>query len=725
MLPEAAASDAADATDVVLSAPSNIATQPAAVLFIGFRSHITTKTITELLDETSNLPSAAAVAIAPSTTAVATTAGDDFAPTHHQTILFTFTTDDSSPTTTAVAATTIGAVATMTADDSVPSTGAAATTADESVPTTTAAVTTADDSMPATIPADDSAPATTVAATSSEDSSPTTTAAATTNDSDPTNASAATTIDDESVAATSAAATSAATSAADDSVPTTTAPATTAGETVPISSAIASTTAGESAPPASAVTSTAVDDSVQHISAVVNTSAITVSPATGTPPAPAISAASISQATSISAFSSVTTVAYTPIVMAIASVSATEPVVSTTSAAVPGKSLFATETTPTTVVAPSHTPAVATKLAAATSIVCLPPCPSAAAAAESEAASAAVPPLTSVEAVTEPEVTSSDAIETQKFPLSKDIDTSKPPLVSEAATKGGNIMKHQAKPSQTERDVVLRSLPSAASAAKGAPQSTVTPKATARFSLQDLKIYACIGRGAFSPVFAVEFRRQRGVRYALKALRKMDVSNSNQQHLVLREVQLLKELDSPFIIKLHGTSQDRHNLYVLMELVGGGDLFSYIKSRTEFGDWYYAKFYASEVVVGLQYLHSKGIIFRDLKPDNILLDAAGHVKLCDLGFAKRLEGSRNTFCGTPDYMALEIVMDRPYGKQADWWSLGCLVFELVSGRRPFHGKDPEETYSNIRHGRILRDDQRIRGPCKDLIMRLLERDPFK
>merc|ERR1712142_646680 len=145
----------------------------------------------------------------------------------------------------------------------------------------------------------------------------------------------------------------------------------------------------------------------------------------------------------------------------------------------------------------------------------------------------------------------------------------------------------------------------------------------------------------------------------------------------------------PFFVEFQSCSQSADRLYFVMEFVSGGDLLYHLYHNGKF-DENVAKFFTAEIAIGLFYLHSKGIIIRDLKLDNVLLDQEGHVKLADFGLCKEgIRGDRvtYTFCGTPEYTAPEILLDLPYGKSVDWWSFGVVLYQLMDGHTPFNGKD--------------------------------------
>lgn len=161
-----------------------------------------------------------------------------------------------------------------------------------------------------------------------------------------------------------------------------------------------------------------------------------------------------------------------------------------------------------------------------------------------------------------------------------------------------------------------------------------------------------------------------------------------------------------------------------MEYLNGGDLMFHIQSCHKF-DLPRATFYAAEIICGLQFLHSKGIIYRDLKLDNVLLDNEGHIKIADFGMCKENmfgDAKTSTFCGTPDYIAPEILLGQKYNTSVDWWSFGVLLYEMLIGQSPFHGQDEEELFQSIRmdnpfYPRWLDKD------AKDILLKLFVREP--
>nr|XP_040133186.1 protein kinase C theta type isoform X2 [Ictidomys tridecemlineatus] len=170
----------------------------------------------------------------------------------------------------------------------------------------------------------------------------------------------------------------------------------------------------------------------------------------------------------------------------------------------------------------------------------------------------------------------------------------------------------------------------------------------------------------------------------------------------------------------------KENLFFVMEYLNGGDLMYHIQSCHKF-DLSRATFYAAEIILGLQFLHSKGIVYRDLKLDNILLDKDGHIKIADFGMCKENmlgDAKTNTFCGTPDYIAPEILLGQRYNHSVDWWSFGVLLYEMLIGQSPFHGQDEEELFHSIRMDNPFYP-RWLEKEAKDLLVKLFVREPEK
>lgn len=220
-----------------------------------------------------------------------------------------------------------------------------------------------------------------------------------------------------------------------------------------------------------------------------------------------------------------------------------------------------------------------------------------------------------------------------------------------------------------------------------------------KYGLNDFEVMLSLGTGSFGRVHLV--RSVHNARYyAMKVLKKEQVVRMRQVEHTNDERRMLSLVEHPFIIRMWGTFQDAQALFMIMDYIEGGELFSLLRKSQRFPNPV-AKFYAAEVCLALEYLHEHTIIYRDLKPENILLDRNGHIKLTDFGFSKEVSDVTYTLCGTPDYIAPEVVATRPYNKSVDWWSFGILIFEMLTGYTPFYDTSPMKTYENILAGHIV------------------------
>ncbi|KAJ3149978.1 camp-dependent protein kinase catalytic subunit [Geranomyces variabilis] len=290
-----------------------------------------------------------------------------------------------------------------------------------------------------------------------------------------------------------------------------------------------------------------------------------------------------------------------------------------------------------------------------------------------------------------------------------------------SATPGCDSMISPVSPSVSTIPLTQATRKGTLSAYEIAPNSA--PGLHRDYNLDDFHIIRRVGKGGFANVFLVRLKHSTGRYYALKAIKKHDVVKLKQDKQVMNEKNILRNISHPFIVELYHTFQNPTYLFMTMEYVAGGDLFSYLRKVSRFSEEA-ARFYTSEVLISLEYLHQNHIVYRDLKPENILLDTTGHIKLADFGFAKVVKKTTQSFCGTPDYIAAEIVANKPYGKAADWWSFGVLVFELISGKTPFGDESSDKIYDNIQLGKI-KWHPLVKGAAKDLVKRLLDMDPEK
>lgn len=174
-------------------------------------------------------------------------------------------------------------------------------------------------------------------------------------------------------------------------------------------------------------------------------------------------------------------------------------------------------------------------------------------------------------------------------------------------------------------------------------------------------------------------------------LKKAEILRLKQVDHIISENTILSNISHPFLIKMLGFTQDDRFLYLVLEYIQGGELFTYLRNKGKLENQE-AVFYGSQVTAMFDYLHGKNIVYRDLKPENILIGADGYLKLTDFGFAKQCDSRTYTLCGTPEYLAPEILLNKGHGKPVDWWCLGILIYEMLAGIDPFNDEDPMAIY---------------------------------
>jgi len=240
---------------------------------------------------------------------------------------------------------------------------------------------------------------------------------------------------------------------------------------------------------------------------------------------------------------------------------------------------------------------------------------------------------------------------------------------------------------------------------------------------KDLKRLGLLGGGGFGAVELVEHVTTKET-YALKALSKGYVVKSGMQKGVMAEKEVQIMCDSPFIVKLYETYNGEQSLYLLLELALGGELYATYNKKDFFGREGHAKFYTAGVVYAFDHMDNKNIIFRDLKPENVLLTESGHVKVTDMGLAKVVAGKTHTTCGTPDYFAPELVQSAGHTRALDWWTLGVLTFELMVGRPPFESPSPMQIYQKVVRGiNKVNFPAKLKPSCVSLIKALCKAEP--
>lgn len=220
-----------------------------------------------------------------------------------------------------------------------------------------------------------------------------------------------------------------------------------------------------------------------------------------------------------------------------------------------------------------------------------------------------------------------------------------------------------------------------------------------KLTLAEFILGKTLGTGAFGRVRFVTYKTT-GKYYALKTLKKAAIIKMKQVDHIVSEKQILQSLKHPFIVNMYGSFHDQRYIHMLLEYIVGGEFFTHLRKASRF-DNEASMFYASQIASIFEYCHSKNIVYRDLKPENILINADGYVKLTDFGFAKVIEHRTYTLCGTPEYIAPEVLLNKGHGKPVDWWTLGILIYEMIVGYPPFVDEDPMGIYQKILSGKIV------------------------
>ncbi|KAK3300506.1 kinase-like domain-containing protein [Chaetomium fimeti] len=248
-----------------------------------------------------------------------------------------------------------------------------------------------------------------------------------------------------------------------------------------------------------------------------------------------------------------------------------------------------------------------------------------------------------------------------------------------------------------------------------------------KMTADDFEHLRCLGKGAYGTVLLVK-HRETGRLYAQKQFKKASlVVHKKLVEQTKTERQILESVNRhPFVVKLYYAFQDQEKLYLILEYGQGGELFTHLSMERMFSEET-AAFYMAEMVLALTHLHANlGVVYRDLKPENCLLDAQGHLLLTDFGLSKVAVDSDacNSMLGTVEYMAPEVIQGKKYGKAVDWWSLGALGFDLMTGHPPFRGPNHAKIQDNILRQKLAMPFF-LSADAKDLLTRLLRKDPAK
>ena len=251
-------------------------------------------------------------------------------------------------------------------------------------------------------------------------------------------------------------------------------------------------------------------------------------------------------------------------------------------------------------------------------------------------------------------------------------------------------------------------------------------KTVKKLSIHDFELLKVLGKGAHGKVLLAKLKDTDQLQ-ALKIIRKQHIIESKQLEHTISEKQVLTTLQHPFIVSLTHCFHTEHKVYFVMEFMKGGELFQHLRSLKQFSEEQ-TKFIAACIILALGHLHDNDFIYRDLKPENVLLDEHGYCKLTDFGLSKSVNVNdlAKTFCGTPEYMSPEVIMDKGSNRPGDWWSLGVLIYEMIFGIPPFYSTNIQKMYKNTLLNPLkFKKHTQCSEQAKDFIAGLLTKEPRK
>ncbi|KAM3141821.1 hypothetical protein pb186bvf_006143 [Paramecium bursaria] len=246
-----------------------------------------------------------------------------------------------------------------------------------------------------------------------------------------------------------------------------------------------------------------------------------------------------------------------------------------------------------------------------------------------------------------------------------------------------------------------------------------------KINIDHFKLLTMIGKGSYAKVVLVKKIDTKQI-YALKILKKKNIEKRKQEEHILVERNVLIQVQHPFIIRMYYCFHSEEKLFFALEYCPGGELFNLLQKRKVFTEDQ-ARFYAAQIVLALEHLHSKDIIYRDLKPENVLIDAQGYIRITDFGLSKKnVKGAKDaqSVCGTPEYLAPEILFKQGHGKPVDWWTLGAILYEMLTGLPPFYTQNREDLFESIKFAQ-LKYPPSLTPAAKSLLEGLFHKNPEK